>query len=54
MATVILKWNPNFSSYSMFHYLHDIVILNYNDPDYFNWSVWDYDKVHVWGTERKV
>ena len=25
MATVILKWNPTFSSYSMFNYLYDIV-----------------------------
>lgn len=47
MATVILKWNPNFSSYTMFHYLNDIVMLNYDDADDFNWSVWDYNKVHT-------
>lgn len=47
MATVILKWNPNFSSFSMFRYLHGIVMLNhYETPDY-NWSVWDYDKIHI-------
>jgi len=46
METVIFKWNPNFSSYSMFHYLYDIVdINNSNDPKY-NWSVWDYEKIH--------
>lgn len=46
MATVILKWNPNFSSLSMFRYLHGIVMLNnYARPEY-NWSVWDFDKVH--------
>jgi len=47
MATVILKWNPNFSSYSMFRYLHDIVVLNHQGYGNFNWSVWDYDKVHA-------
>lgn len=47
MATVILKWNPNFSSYTMFHYLHDIVMLNHHSFVDFNWSVWDYDKVHT-------
>lgn len=47
MATVILKWNPNFSSYSMFRYLHDIVKLNYGESEDFNWSVWDFDKVHT-------
>lgn len=46
MKTVILKWNPNFSSYSMFRFLHDIVALNYGDEGDFNWSVWDYDQVH--------
>jgi len=45
MATVILKWNPNFSSYSMLRYLYDIVNANYGETDDFNWSVWDHDKI---------
>ena len=47
MKTVIFKWNPAFSSYSMLHYLHDMYRLrqNNNDCDY-NWSVWDHDQIH--------
>lgn len=47
MATVILKWNPTFSSYSMFNYLYDIVNLNFDEEVDNNWSVWDYDKIDV-------
>jgi len=46
MKTTILKWNPNFSSYSMYRYLRDIVALNFGETGDFNWSVWDYDKIH--------
>ena len=46
MNTVIFKWNPSFSSYSMFHYLNDLVNCNYGVTDGFNWSVWEFDKVH--------
>jgi len=47
MSTVIFKWNPNFSSYNMFGYLYNIVEANYGEGlDDFNWSVWDYDKIH--------
>ena len=45
MNTVILKWNPNVSSYSMYHYLSDIVDMNYGEPCKFNWLVWDNDKI---------
>lgn len=46
MSTVILKWNPSFSSYSMFRFLAGIVDLNYGEMENYNWSVWDYDKIH--------
>jgi len=46
MSTVIFKWNPSFSSYSMFYYLHSIVNCNCGDIEDYNWSVWDYDKIH--------
>ena len=46
MATVILKWNPNFSSYSMYHFLYDVINTNYGVTDDFDWSVWDYEKIH--------
>jgi len=48
MATVILKWNPNFSSYNMLHYLSDLARCNRDDSDSdFDWSVWDYEKIHT-------
>lgn len=47
MKTVILKWNPAFSSYSMLHYLHDLYRLHQDDNDYgYNWSVWDWRQIH--------
>ena len=46
MKTVIFKWNPAFSSYSMFRFLEDLRILNEYDESDYNWSVWDYDKIH--------
>jgi hypothetical protein len=46
MATVIFKWNPSFSSYSMAHYLYDIINANNGETDDFDWSVWDHDKIH--------
>ncbi|MBQ6962102.1 MAG: hypothetical protein IJP79_00130 [Paludibacteraceae bacterium] len=47
MNTVILKWNPAFSSYSMSQYLGELYnLVNYHEYD-FNWSVWDYDKIHA-------
>ena len=46
MKTVIFKWNPAFSSYSMMHYLYDLHhLLEYDEFDY-NWSVWDYARIH--------
>jgi hypothetical protein len=46
MNTVIFKWNPSFSSYSMSQYLYDLISANQNIADDFNWSVWDYEKIH--------
>ena len=48
MKTVILKWNPAFSSYSMLHYLSDMWRMRNSegtDSDY-NWSVWDWREIH--------
>ena len=46
MKTVIFKWNPAFSSYSMMHYLNDLNYLReYGLFDY-NWSVWDWQQIH--------
>ena len=47
MKTVIFKWNPAFSSYSMMHYLFDIRTLNLDQHQHpFNWSVWDYEQIN--------
>jgi hypothetical protein len=46
MNTVIFKWNPNFSSYTMSHYLEDITDCNCGCSPDFDWSVWDYEKIH--------
>lgn len=43
MSTVILKWNPSFSSYSMLHFLMDIRQSNLGVNVDFNWSVWDHE-----------
>ena len=48
MKTVIFKWNPAFSSYSMLHYLHDMWRMRNSegtDSDY-NWSTWDWREIH--------
>lgn len=46
MKTVILKWNPAFSSYSMMHYLEDMYRLRKEDNFDYNWSVWDWREIH--------
>lgn len=47
MATVIFKWNPEISSYEMERYLADLQGMNTGwESDSFNWSVWEYEKVH--------
>lgn len=48
MATIIFKWNPAISSYTMKSFLIDLSYCKSDDMDYmdFNWSVWDYDKIH--------
>lgn len=49
--SVILKWNPSFSSYPMSGFIH--LIYGFAKKDYYecgdhmNWSVWDYDKINV-------
>lgn len=47
MSTVIFKWNPAFSSYTMMSFLRDLSYCKDEDAEYvrFNWSVWDYDKI---------
>lgn len=46
MKTVILKWNPAFSSYSMLHYLNDLNYLKDENVSDYDWSVWDHDQIH--------
>ncbi len=45
MSTVILKWNPSFSSYSILRYLQDLYYTNKEGVDDFNRSVWYHDKI---------
>ncbi len=45
MNTVLLRWNPSFSSYPMFGYLSDILDLCKYDSADLNWSVRDYEKI---------
>lgn len=48
MSTVILKWNPGFSSYTMVRFLKDLekcALANDGDAD-MNWSVWEHERVH--------
>lgn len=47
MNTVILKWNPAVSSYKMLNYLQDLNEIIGTEIADFNWSVWDYDKIHA-------
>lgn len=46
MKTVIFKWNPSFSSYTMRQFLSDLEFCNESAPDDFDWSVWDYEQIH--------
>ncbi len=52
MSTVILKWNPAFSSYTMARFLKDLekCALDNDGSIGMNWSVWDYDHVAVGDT----
>lgn len=45
MSTVVFKWNPSFSSFTMLDYLYSLYQINQNGESDFNWSVWDYDKI---------
>ena len=45
MRTVILKWNPSISSFSMLAFLHGIFRNNHADSFDMNWSVWDYEEI---------
>lgn len=49
MGTVILKWNPGFSSYTMIRFLGDLekCALSNNGNADMNWSIWEFDKVHA-------
>lgn len=47
MSTVILKWNPSFSSYPMFGYLQELRALTNDEETDFNWSVWDHEKIDI-------
>lgn len=46
--TVILKWNPAFSSYKMNNFLNDLVECKRYDLEYanFDWSVHDHEQIH--------
>ncbi len=48
MSTVIFKWNPGFSSYTMARFLNDLEKCAFanNGNVGMNWSIWDHDKVH--------
>lgn len=48
MSTVILKWNPGFSSYTMFRFLEDMekCALSNNGNADMNWSIWEHERVH--------
>lgn len=50
--SVILKWNPSFSSFQISSYLSLLQHFAYKGKDEgrydsMNWSVWDYDKINV-------
>lgn len=47
MNTVILKWNPSFSSYSMKHFLNSLSDLNQGYMEDYNWSVWDHERIRA-------
>jgi len=47
MNTLLLRWNPAFSSFSMLDYLQCLAALNTSRFVDFNWSVWDHDKIHA-------
>ena len=43
MNTLILMWNPDFSSYTLDQFREE---LDNFENEYFNWSVWDYKNSH--------
>lgn len=43
MNTIILMWNPDFSSYTLDQFRSE---LDNFDGEYFNWSVWDHENSH--------
>ena len=45
MNAVILKWNPEVSSYTIDEHLKG---MEHFENFHLNWSVWDYDKIHKW------
>lgn len=43
--TVILKWNPAFSSYTTMHFLQDVYNSNKEYIYDFDWSVWEHENI---------
>lgn len=45
MSAIILMWNPDISSYTKEHFEKDLNEFNTIDEDWYNWSVWEHEKV---------
>ncbi len=45
MKTIILRWNPSFSSYTMSDFLNTIKYGRMEGHAEINWSVWEHEKV---------
>ena len=43
MNTIILFWRPSISSFKIDDFQY---FIENRDSEYFNWSVWEYDKAH--------
>lgn len=46
MSVVLLRWNPEISSYSMDQFKDAIKEAKKTQEYYMNWSVWEHEKVH--------
>lgn len=46
MSTVIFKWNPSFSNFTMYAYLQSIIEGNMpGEKMHFDWSAWDFKDI---------
>ncbi|MDE6355288.1 MAG: hypothetical protein K2L56_09615 [Prevotella sp.] len=45
MSAIILMWNPDISSYTKEHFEKDLNEFDTIDEDWYNWSVWEHEKV---------